>query len=69
MKDFDEFVNKMNASKKFEELYRKNINFTDKEYILTNEDGLMAFVVDIQKSTIQTCIDYLREYHNWLNEA
>lgn len=69
MKNFDDFVNEMESSDKFNSIYQKNvsIHMTDDVYEITSPEGMAAFVNKIQRISLQTSLDYLREYHNWLN--
>lgn len=71
MKNFDDFVNEMESSDKFNSMYRKNVSahMTDDVYEITSPEGMAAFVNKMQRISLQTSLDYLREYHNWLNRG
>lgn len=69
MKNFDDFMNEMETSGKFNSIYQKNVSshMADDVYDFTSPEGLGAFVNKIQRISLQTSLDYLREYHDWIN--
>lgn len=69
MKNFDDFVNEMETSGKFNSIYQKNVSshLDDNTYELTSSEGMAAFINKIQRISLQTSLDYLREYHDWIN--
>ena len=50
MKNFDDFVNEMESSDKFNSIYQKNvsIHMTDDVYEITSPEGMAAFINKIQ---------------------
>lgn len=69
MKNFDDFISEMESSDKFNSIYQKNVSahMSEDVYEITSPEGIAAFVNKIQRISLQTSLDYLREYHNWLN--
>lgn len=69
MKNFDDFVSEMESSGTFNSIYQKNVSahMSDDVYEITSPEGMASFVNKIQRISLQTSLDYLREYHNWIN--
>ena len=68
MKNFEDFKNSM-TSDKIADILEARIDFVaEKEKDLTFDNETERLVWTLRSHTIGLIFDFLKEYHNWLNE-